>query len=222
MVSAAGNGTDSAAKKYSVSLKIELLAPTADPVHGYRLNPRHSILRDDEHKIVISPAGLLTSTDITATDRTADIIAELATFAGAILQGPAPGAARSDRERDKEKKCVGAPSEFTAVVDLADSVQVRQLNYNLQCIGARVLPLDLHLAQASKTFGNTGDRFSGLVYRTPIDVFFTIEKCTLASAECKPDGTGWFPNEVLALSLPQAGPISYVRQDAGLHDKNQI
>jgi hypothetical protein len=81
---AAGN-TSRGPGAWKVTMKIELLAPSADPDQAYRLTPRHSVLRDDEHKLVISPAGLLTSADTVAVDRTADILVEIAAAAGVAM-----------------------------------------------------------------------------------------------------------------------------------------
>ena len=62
---------------YLATVEITLLPPSADPTHGFRLNPNHSWLRDDTHRLAISSTGLLTSSNIVAVDRTGDIIVRL-------------------------------------------------------------------------------------------------------------------------------------------------
>lgn len=197
-------------KEFNVALNVTLMPPTADPRHGYRLSPRHSIFRDDERKVSVSANGLLNSLDIIAADRTGDAMLELATFAGAISRMPGP------RTRAfTEQKCA-PPEEITAVVDFADRDSVADLNGTLSCMGVRIKTVsgtssgaDLEAPDhAIKTVG-------GIVYRTPIDVLVRIEKCTAPKGDCTEQDGQWFPTQVLALSLPQAGPISHVPQNAG-------
>ena len=209
-----------AAAEYNVSVKIEMLPPSADPKYGYRLNPKHSWLRDDKHKVVVSAGGLLTSTDIVAEDRTGDVIVDLATFAGAIMTNIPP--ARSQSGKKETARCDGAPDELSAVVDFADPKSIAALNDELQCIGARLIPANEQRALVQRDPAK-GNRIDGIAYRTPVEVFIRIERCTRnkpkdAVPQCSPE-SGWFPTEIVALSLPQAGPISYVRQDAGIFTK---
>ena len=214
---------------YDVSLSISLLPPSADPNFAYRLSPRHSALRDDEHKLTVSSAGLLATTNTIATDRTADILTEIATFAGAIL-GPVPPAGtlvRSGRDEKAPKDCTGAPDEFTGIVDFADRFDVARLNDDLQCLGVRVAVEGRNWPQSSQPVANPQDEIEGIVYRTPVDLLVRIEKCTVKEGTCgkAADGSlspdlGWYPTQVIALNLPQAGPMSVVRQDAGLMTKS--
>jgi hypothetical protein len=211
---------------YKVTLKIELLSPSADPAQAYRLSPLHTPFRDDEHTLVISPAGLLTSTNTVAVDRTADILVEIGTFAGAIASGvPIPGpTGRDGRTRPANQRpedlCTLSPNEFTGVVDFADPAAVRQLNRNLQCLGVRT-------QVTGQVWEDTGPapasdmRIEGIVYRTPVEVQVRIERCVRTDGGCNPNGPYWVPTEVIALALPQAGPISFVRQDAGFMTRSR-
>lgn len=197
---------------YKVQMKLDLLPPSADPAQAFVLNPRHTPLRDDEHKLVISPAGLLTSTDITSIDRTGEILVELAAFAG----GRAGNAPVGMSGRD----CTGAPSEFTGLVDLASAASLAEANQQLECLGVRLVVNDVHwaavkLAAPGDRRGTYGNAIEGIAYRTPVEVEVRIERCTDKDKACTAT-TGWHPTETIAFPLPQAGPISYVRQDAGL------
>jgi hypothetical protein len=206
-------GDDTKPKQYDVVVNIELLPPTADPAFGYRMTPRHSAFRDDEHKLAVSAGGLLTSADIVASDRTADALVEIATFAGAI--------AGAEREAEVGKPALEAtcpahvPEQLTQIVDFASVKDVNRLNDSLACMGARVRvvsrPPTFAEAQPAPGHGNV---FDGIVYRTPIELLVQVEKCPRETANCSVDGD-WFPAITLALSLPQAGPISYIPQNAG-------
>jgi len=198
---ASGDADD--VRQYKVTVDIELLPPSADPAHGYRLSPRHSAFRDDEQKLAVAPNGLLTSVDIVAADRTADALVELATFAGAITSGMGRSLAQT--------KCSAVPEEMSAVVDFTNADEVATLNRSLNCMGANILiqgapefPVPVHYNSVP---------VAGIVYRTPIEILLRIEKCE--TGKCK-DREGWFPTQTIALSLPQAGPISTLPQNAGL------
>lgn len=202
---------------YDVTLSISLLEPSADPEHFYRLTPRHSALRDDEHKLTVSRAGLLTTSDTTASDRTADILVEVATFAGAITGGPpSKFAPRDRRPATKDKDCKLAPDEFGGIVDFADQSQVDLLNDDLQCLGVKLTVEGKRWSADSAPALAPAGRIDGIVYRTPIELLVRVEKCTLTTGACSKSGDGWYPTQIIALALPQAGPISVVRQDAGI------
>lgn len=193
---------------FKVLVNLELLPPIPDPAHGYRLSPRHSVLRDDEHKLKVS-GGLLDSVDVVAADRTADILVELATLAGAatgarILDEPCPGE---------------ASEELSAVADLADPVELASLNEVIGKFGAK-LDVKNKGWTRSATYPDDGKWLGGIAYRTPVDVMIHIRKCEYADGKCASDKE-WKTAQILALSLPQAGPISYVRQDAGMLTKTK-
>lgn len=85
-------------------IQLSLLPPEPDPEQVYLANIDHSPFRDDELKIKTTPEGLLTTADVTATDRTADIIVDLAgAIAGLAFPPSLPGLART--ERAKEIRC---------------------------------------------------------------------------------------------------------------------
>ncbi len=211
---------------YKVALKIELLAPSADPTQAYVLAPRHTAYRDDQHKLVVSPAGLLTSTNTIANDRTADILVEIAAFAGAV----AGDLSRNDPEPlpgvvPHVDPCANVPKEYIGIVDFANSTQVENLNDDLACLGIRAKPQGENWSTVSIP-ANLPDpeqaSVDGIMYRRPVDVVVDIQRCMKAEGTCSTTvDTGWFSTETIALSLPQAGPVSYVAQDSGFPTKSQ-
>ncbi|MBX9731644.1 MAG: hypothetical protein K2X59_09975 [Sphingomonas sp.] len=216
---------------YSVTLKIDLQAPSADPAQAFRLDPTHSALRDDEHKITVSPAGLLNTADITAIDRTGDIVVEIATFAGAIARlgvgGGGPfleGNDNGDKSGEKEKpedRCKRATDDYIGLVDFADAESVKRMNKDLQCLGVRVKAEGTHWpADTRPTESRSGQGVKGIVYRVPVEVQLSIERCTDPNAVCA-NPSDWFTTEMIALALPQAGPISFIQQRAGIATKTK-
>jgi len=196
---------------YEVSVSISQLTPTADPQFGFRLNPRHSVFRDDAQELTISPAGLLTNTNIQSTDRTGDILIEMAAFSAAQAVGGGGRSSAGDTKPSGEPCKDPTPSQLEAVLDLNNPEHLSELNLQLSCMGAKIERLD--------AFNGTGPAavqsrkpIEGIVYRTPIDILFMIKKCTVK--DC-PSDTDFFPAETFAVSLPQAGPISILTQNAG-------
>lgn len=223
LTAAAGAARSVGPGAYEVTLAVTLQEPTGDPRHHFRLNPMHSIFRDDETKFRLNRAGLLITTDVTATDRTGEIILDIAAFAGAITRPIFdPFAPRDGSVAAKNKDCTAdAPDELTGVVDFADADQVDLLNNDLQCLGVRLsIQQVLPLAGRRPPTANANGVVNGIVYRTPSEVQVRIEKCTLKTGKCNAT-EGWYTTQTLALLLPQAGPISVLRQDAGLFTKTK-
>lgn len=198
----AGSGGD---HLYKVAVEIVLMTPTSDPKHGYRLNPRHSAFRDDKHKFDVSAKGLLNSTDIVAADRTADILVELATFAGAATLG---------RTVAEKMKCT-EQSELSAAVDLADRESIEDLNSIIECLGTKLESVGPASVGQEPMNGSARAGARGIFYRTPVDMLIRIRKCIFLKGGVCQSGGDWPIAQIIAVSLPQAGPISYVAQNAG-------
>ncbi|UKK83950.1 hypothetical protein L7H23_15455 [Sphingopyxis sp. BSN-002] len=197
-----------------VTVTVELPPLSADPAFGFRLRALHSIQRDDEHKLIVTPGGLLTSTDVVATDRTGDILVELATIAGAI-SGAGVGKTALDGSIPPDP-CLGAPSEVISIVDFADPADVDQLERDLQCMKIRLRPAAA--VQTRYTGLNATARAApGIATRMPVEVPIRIEQCTFV--ECGPGD--YRLREVRYLPLPQAGPIGFVKQEAGVFTRTQ-
>jgi len=201
----AGTGTHTA-------LVMELLPMAPDPAYAFRLDPKHSWLRDDTHKIALTTNGLLTSTDIVAADRTADILAEIAVLAGyAVGSAPGPGLVRTAETARTE--CAGSPDKVIAIVDLADPHDIRRFNDDVRCMGIKIT-----LASERASFptgipsGNTPEA-PGIFYRPVVDVGVRVSYC--GTAACLEGENGWFLKDTITVPLPQFGAISPVPQNGG-------
>jgi len=202
------------ASNFDVKLTIELQSPTPDPQYGFRLTPEHSSFRDDEHKFTIDANGLLSTANTVSVDRTVDVLLEVAAFSGAITR-PFLNGEQFSGEGEEDNDCMGSPNQFSGTVDFASSADVERLNDQLQCLGVR-LQVEGRVwsgpSQIPAAFDNDSP-LMGIVYRRPVELFVTVEKCTKSKGDCTQDD-GWFATEQLPFMLPQAGPISVLRQDA--------
>lgn len=210
---------------YLATVEINLLPPSADPTRGFRLNPRHSILRDDTHRLTISSTGLLTSSNIVAVDRTGDVIVAIAQAVGAVsslagvpvVPGTRPGTA------PPPPVCKFVPSKVTLIVDFASAAEVNRANSKLNCMGVRFEIAPSGRATAGRV-AQAKSAFDGIAYRTPVEQWIAIQSCARAEIkDCNPLDTSaidtadptWRTSQMIALKLPQAGPISYLPQNAG-------
>lgn len=197
-----------------VTVTVELPPLSADPAFGFRLRALHGIQRDDEHKLVVTQGGLLTSTDIVATDRTGDILVEFAMIAGALsgFGGPKVGL---DGAKDSDP-CLTAPNEVISIIDFADPADVAQLERDLECLKIRLRPAAAVRTRYTELKASTRPA-PGIATRMPVEVPIRIEQCS--RMQC---GAGDYRlREVRYLPLPQAGPIGFVKQEAGLFTKTQ-
>lgn len=193
----AGQGTNSL-------FSIELMPMAPDPDFAFRIDPKHSIFRDDKHKIEISTNGLLTSTDIVAVDRTGDILAELA-----VLAGYGVGGLRLDQGRNP---CDGAPKRLVAIVDLARQEQINDFNKDVQCLGIKIDITNLGAKSTGLASSDLVAPVEGILYRPQVNVGLRVSYC--GAPQCG-DIEGWFLRETLSVPLPQFGAISPVPQRAG-------
>lgn len=213
---------------YIATVEITLLPPSADPAHGFRLNPNHSWLRDDSHHLAISSAGLLTTSNIVAVDRTGDVIVALAQAAGAVsglAGGPAaaigPGPTGPPPAPDV---CLHVPDKVSLIVDFASATEVNEgANKRLHCMGVRFENVPSP-APPVRAVAQSTAAFDGIAYRTPVEQWVRVQVCAKDMVkDCNPEDTSavdtpdpvWRTSQVIALRLPQAGPISYLSQKAG-------
>jgi hypothetical protein len=212
---------------YIATVEITLLPPSADPAHGFRLNPNHSWLRDDTHRLAISSTGLLTSSNIIAVDRTGDIMVALAQAAGAIttLAGvPVPGLGPGPVAPPPPDVCSHGPDKVTLIVDFASSAEVNDgANKRLHCMGVR-FELVTPTTAATTPLKQGTKAFDGIAYRTPVEQWVRVQVCAKDMVkDCNPEDVSaidtpdpvWRTSQVVALKLPQAGPISFLSQNAG-------
>ena len=111
--------------------------------------------------------------------------------------------------------CKGVVEQVVSVVDFARDSDVRQLNADLHCSGVKISVAG-SLGEQVKTLGNYPLQ-AAIMYRTPIEVPLRIEICAIP---CN-SPSDWQLREVRYLSLPQAGPISMLPQNAGIMTKTR-
>lgn len=200
-------------------LTFELLPMAPDPAYAFRVDPKHSIFRDDQHKIALTPSGLLSSTDIVAADRTADILAQFAVTAGyaAGFRGPSWSLLSETEKKNKDLAenlaCSKAPDKVVAIVDLADDAEIDQFNKDVLCLGIKIDPVD-----AASTFPKglakveDAPTLPGIYYRPSVNATIRVSYC--GEGVCFGDN-GWFLKDTLNVPLPQFGAISPVPQRSG-------
>jgi hypothetical protein len=160
--------------------------------------------------ITTTDAGLLTTTGAVSTDRTADVLVQLAQLAGEILKmgvvagrGAGPG---EGPPKPKELK----PFTFDAVFDPADEDDYRTVNQQLAVLDRPIYQIGINPkptaastanAKGPATYGRSAD---GLVYRRPVPYVISIQLS---------DGT---PVKAVQTNLPNGGQIGIVPFDAGM------
>ena len=110
---------------------VTILPAVPDYSHLYVAKPQHYAQRDDEVEIETTPDGLLTSLTITTTDRSGEIIAQLAKLAVKVAQfvsgvPPAPGVKTTDAAgqpcEDYWNEFIFDPSNDTELAALRDDL----------------------------------------------------------------------------------------------------
>lgn len=189
-------------------LKLELLAPSADPRQRYILDAKHNPMRDDTHHFAISTDGLLSSTNIVAVDRTADILVELAGSIAAMGGAPGGLVARDQKEPEKDTGCPADLVQGALVFDPMEATDVDLARQMLKCVGYTLTVRGME--------NGVGDPLASgqlqpaaLFYRTAAPVTIDISEIDKVGKKLA------VPRESLSLKLPQAGPISYLPMTAG-------
>lgn len=202
------------------TVKVELQAAQPDPHQRFVASLQHNPLRDDTATLKVSPAGLLSSANVVAVDRTGDIIVELA---GAIsaLGGAGSGGVRS-LVVVRPVQCGSLPAQFVHIFDPFDSMtppaggreaQFPALDTLNDRLMSNFIPFRVKMdARAVVQVANPRP-FSGgasdfkapagaLFYRSAAPVVLTIEQ------EVGVDS--WYAVDAAIVMLPQAGPVSYI------------
>jgi hypothetical protein len=219
---------------YAFTAKFELLASEPDPGWSMTLLPKHSAFRDDDVKLGVQSNGLLSSANVVATDRTGDILVELA---GAIagLEARTSKSMQLATLETEPQKCDKQPKSFqyvfdpvnyvdeiaadkaanTARVDCKDnesSHTVSSLNQKLMDAGFpyRVKSTGPNVCKA--TDDPTTAEPAAIYYRTASPYVLTVYQCAtgLDCAVDSADKATTRPTDALLVHLPQAGPVSYV------------
>jgi hypothetical protein len=222
----AGNGGDCI---FSYSGKLELLAPVADLRHRFVADLDHSPFRDDELKLAVNGAGLLTSANVIAADRTGDILVEIA---GAISSFGSAGGFQMTNFQTEASRCGELPGKFVYQFDPVNGVDAanRELTtagypFRVQIVfqggcegsclsdaGRRVTdPVrtgrqrnrQFDLAEASRHRG----RYGAIFYPSPIPATVILRQCA-SGTECGVAEAQ--PVDAALAMVPQAGPVSFI------------
>jgi hypothetical protein len=213
------------------SAKMELLPPAADLRQRFVADLAHSPLRDDDVKLAVNSSGLLTSANVIATDRTADIIVELA---GAIGQfGGSDLAAQSADAAELSATCPDDIPKFIyqfdpvtetpkineelSKADFPFQVETRLPNCGTDCAPGSnrrtIIDPDrvghnrgkaVSLNEAALHRG----RWGALFYATPSPVTLVLRQCEKPGKDCTK--AKMIPVDAAQVMLPQAGPVSYI------------
>lgn len=206
---------DVVAATNSSVLTFELLPMAPDPAFAFRLDPKHSWLRDDNHKIALTANGLLTSTDIVAPDRTADILAQIAIIAGYAsgLGGMGGRDNSAVSPADARIACQGAPDKVVAIVDLAVPSEIDRFNHDVQCLGVKIELATASARYPGRMVSVPVPKMPGIFYRPVVDVAVRVSYC--GTTVCLGESASWFLKDTLNVPLPQFGAISPVPQRSG-------
>jgi hypothetical protein len=221
------------------SAMLEALPAQADPDQRFVARLSHNILRDDTLKLNVGASGLLTSANIVATDRTADMIVEIA---GAIGGSRTGVRGQDDQPATGEPACATLPRQFVHVFDpmrawVHDTTTpvnqvtlpaVDQLNIALSAayfpFRVQIDPRALVVVGPERTEGEprgSQRRLQGepyfletegaIYYRSAVPITFTIQqRMPRAANETANAPYRWQSVDAAVVMLPQAGPVSYI------------
>jgi hypothetical protein len=118
---------------YFIAMSITPQALEPDTQYPFLLKLNHSPLRDDELKIKTTQSGLLTSTDVTSSDRTGDIAVEIAKAVAMFgVSGFAPQPSlflhktdkKAEKPQQEAKECYLSTMKHDEIVDFGLSVDI--------------------------------------------------------------------------------------------------
>jgi len=185
----------------SFESKVELLPAVPDRKWRFVANFAHNFLRDDDGKLSLTADGLLSSSNVVATDRSADILVDLA---GAIAAFGAGGERPIGMTETKKPQadCEEPVKKFVYQFDPAKDLNANGVNGELRNAGFSVIQLELQgSADSSNELDTTSikkiGRKGALFYRSAVPVTVIIRQ----------DGR---PVDAAMAMIPQLGPISYV------------
>lgn len=217
----------------SYDAKLELLPAQPDVRHRYVAKLRHNWLRDDTVTLSVNPAGLLTSANIVAVDRTGDIIVEAAGAIAGLGGGRGP-TVRAAAPVPTTRSC-GEPRKLVLIFDPDDQLALDEVAARLNVadypyrVGPRPEGVLKTLAEvvaarpaadqetdakaasdqavAAKIFKNYR---GALFYRSPVPMTLTLEREVVVSSEGRRQDRAWHIVDASVVMIPQAGPVSYI------------
>lgn len=206
--------------------RLELLPAQADVSHRYVAQLRHNWLRDDTVKLTVTPAGLLSSSNVVAADRTGDIIVEVAGALAGLGSdgGKSLARSRTSQAASKQQPNCGEPNTLVQIFDPADQSERAHVAANLANAHYpfRVGPLAEAQAELppvgpkapptrrSPTNESVAEAIlkadrGAIFYRSSVPMTLTLEHQV---------GDRWHVADAVLAQLPQAGPISYIPANA--------
>lgn len=226
---------------FTYSATVELLPPVADTRRRFVANVAHRVQRDDDVKLAVNGAGLLSSAKMTAQDRTGDILVDLAGAVAGVRVGMAsPSTAPLLRPPTADTVgCAQLPTKFAYRLDPAEPKEVQQLNTQLESSGFPFrleVPAVVSGAQpqdsTAKLVAARADsearadferqladaaRRGALFYRSSVPQTIVLRQCD-GGPECSVT-KGSTPVDAAVTTLPQLGPISYIPMHSSLFVK---
>lgn len=197
---------DSGQCAYSYDIKLETGDVIPDVSHGYVLNVSHNWLRDDAQTLKLTTSGLLTSADVTAIDRSGDILVEAASAISAVQSGGRfISQFRGALADSLSGTCDTSVKSFKYIFDPQTEIPI--LNTRLSIaewpfhVDQRSLGSNQNWAAAPST------AISGIYYRTAVPVVISVSQCNKTKCATDADRT---PIQGSVVMLPQAGPVSFI------------
>lgn len=223
---------------YDVSVKSGSLVP--DTRRMFRLNPSHSWLRDDQGTFKVTTAGLLSSTNVTATDQTGAILVETA---GASSIGKA--SILETLETGPTNAECAATLPFTMTFDPLDVAAGGTARVDRELIGRNLpyllfltpLPLSGQQTPSDNWLPSKKTTIPGVAYRVETPMLLNLYRYSLVTPpkqgeppqaevpvpqELNPLATALGGKklatidlvEASLISLPQAGPVGFVPMES--------
>lgn len=192
---------------YSISSSLTEALP--NPSYKFNLIPKHSPLRDDKNSFSVTTSGLLTSANVEVTDRTGDVLVQVA-GATSPFHGIKSGGAEI-RNEGHPSKCLEYPIEvlFDPLKPTNASAQLNNLDIPIKISAVQTLngsPIsEERFPNMSKPKTGLPSNFKlnkGLFYQTPAPIIIGYEFCKTAD-KC------YSISSTVAM-LPQAGPVSFL------------
>jgi hypothetical protein len=126
--------------KFQDRITITKLDPVADTRYRYVAQLNRKAARADDFKLTTTAAGLLSNSDLSSSDQSANVIVAAVNSFGSVLQIPVASStfrtlsagAPSDPSDEVSKTCKETAFSFQQVLDPTDNKQLKHLNLQLE------------------------------------------------------------------------------------------
>jgi hypothetical protein len=194
---------------------LTVLPAEADRSYQYVADLKHWINRDDELDLATTAGGLLTTVGVISTDRTGDILIELAALAAEVAKGMIAVA----EDGNLTRQATPTPFTYEDVFDPAVPNEVARVNERLHALNAgyRVCAgvdgtenCPTIQENVPEPTPDAPSNLEGLVYRRPLPYRISVQKSV-----GDPVGS-WVPLRTVQVDLPNRGPVAVVPFNSGL------